>query len=423
LGQIAISVLAFSGVLLLRPASAILANPVWLWPAVGVLVFGAFSASLALHPLWAAAELALLVACVGISVFVFCLMSEFGDNADLVLGGLLRLLLAGMVFQFYVTFISAMAHADLYFSPWSLLDGFSNVRFEGQFLTIVVPLLGARLFLPEGASVRYPRGLDMFLMVSLASMVFVAGTRGTIAAWLAVSVMFWGLKGGGRDAAKRMLLAMAAGFVLAWLILYTVSWVNGQAADYRFAGEQVFGLSLREILWKDAWAKIVEFPWLGIGPMHFASLKNPVANHPHQAMLQIASEWGLPVFFMIMAVVSVWLLKIFGEVRSGDGKVGADLRWVLLFAVLSSMVQSMVDGVLVMPYPQLWLAITVGWCSARCLPRFSGEGKSIPRWLPLLLWACANVLLVAVAVMSYPDIVGAGEYCGGGPRFWCHGRI
>jgi hypothetical protein len=157
--------------------------------------------------------------------------------------------------------------------------------------------------------------------------------------------------------------------------------------------------------------------------MHFASLKNPVANHPHQALLQIASEWGLPVFFMVMAIVSVWLVKVFGEVRSGDGKVGSDLRWALFFAVLSSMVQSMVDGVLVMPYPQLWLAITVGWCSARCLPHFQGERIRVPSWLPLLLWGGANLLLITVAVMSYPDLVGAGEYCSGGPRFWCAGRI
>ena len=304
LGQIAISVLAFSGILLLRPSGASLANPLWLWPAVGVLVLGALSASLALHPLWAASELALLVGSAGIGFFVFCLVREFEDRADLVLGAFLRLLLAGMVLHFYVSFIAAMAHADLYFTPWSLLNGFSNMRFQGQFLTIVVPLLVARLFLPEGASVRYPRGVDMFLMVSLAGMVFVAGTRGTIAAWLAVSIVFLGVKGGGRDVAKRILLVMVAGFALAWLVLHTTSWVTGQAADNRFASEQVFGLSLREVLWKHAWAKIVEFPWLGIGPMHFASLKNPVANHPHQAMLQIASEWGLPVFFMIMAVVS-----------------------------------------------------------------------------------------------------------------------
>jgi O-antigen ligase len=401
----------------------LLINPVWFWPAVGVLVIGALSTVLALHPLWAAIEVALLVSCIGISVFVFCLMSEFDDRADLILGGILRLLLAGMVLQFYVSFVSAMAHADLFFTPWSLLYGFSNMRFEGQFLTIVMPLLGARMCLPEGASIRYPSGLDTFLMVSLAGMVFVAGTRGTIASWAVVSVIFLGLKGGARVTAKRMLLAMAVGFVLAWLVLHTVSWVTGQAADYRFAGEQVFGLSAREILWKDAWARIVEFPWLGVGPMHFASLKNQVAAHPHQALLQIASEWGLPVFFMITAAVTVWLVKVFGEVRSGDGKAGADLRWALFFAVLSSMVQSMVDGVLVMPYPQLWLAITVGWCSARCLPVYQGEATRIPRWLPLLLWAGANVLLVAVAVMNYPSLVGAPEYCGGGPRFWCDGRI
>ncbi|MBL8430076.1 MAG: O-antigen ligase family protein [Dechloromonas sp.] len=423
LGQIAISILTFFGIWLLRSSMGMLANPVWLWPAVGVLSLGALSAFFASHPWWAASELALLVGSAGIGVFVFCLMREFEDAADLVLGAFLRVLLAGMVLQFYAYFVSALAHADLYFTPWNLLDGFSNVRFQGQFLTIVVPLLGARLFLPVGTSIRYPRGLDMFLMVSLAGMVFVAGTRGTIAAWVAVSVLFLGLKGGGRETAMRMLLVMAAGFVLAWLVLHTSAWVTGQAADNRFAGEQVFGLSLRETLWSHAWAKIVEFPWLGIGPMHFASLKNPVGTHPHQALLQIASEWGLPVLFMMLAIVTLWLVKVFGAVRSGDGKAGADLRWALFFAVLSSMVQSMVDGVLVMPYPQLWLAITVGWCSARCLPGFKGEGVHVPSWLPRLVWGAANVMLIAVAVVSYPDLVGAGEYCGGGPRFWCHGRI
>lgn len=423
LGQVFISILAFACILLLEPHVVVLINPVWLWPAIGVLVLGALSASFALHPFWAATEYALLVAGIGISAFVFRLMREFGHRADLVLGGILRLLLAGMVLQFYVSVVSAMAHAELFFTPWSLLYGFSNMRFEGQFLTIVVPLLGATLVVPNDSSLRYPRWLDIFLMVSLAGMVFVAGTRGTIAAWLATSVIFWCLTGGARNTANRMFLIVATGFVLAWLVLFSVSWVTGQPADYRFAGEQVFGLSAREILWQHAWAKIVEFPWLGVGPMHFASLKNPVAAHPHQALLQIASEWGLPVFFMIMAAVVVWLGKVFVEVRSGDARAGADLRWALLFAVLASMVQSMVDGVLVMPYPQLWLAITVGWCSARCLPRVQGGEKRIPGWLPLVLWGVANILLVAVAVKSYPDLVGAAEYCGGGPRFWCNGRI
>lgn len=423
LGQISISVLAFAGILLLRSSGVARINSVWLWPATGVLVVGAFSASLASHPFWAAIEYALLVASIGIGAFVFLLMREFGDRAELVLGGILRLLLAGMVLQFYVSFVSAMAHAELFFTPWSLLYGFSNMRFEGQFLTIVVPLLGASLCIPNNNSVRYPRGLDIFLMVSLAGMVFVAGTRGTIAAWLAVSVIFWCLKKDARKIAKRMFLTLVLGFVLAWLVLHTVTWVTGQSADYRFAGAQVFGLSARELLWQHAWAKIVEFPWLGIGPMHFASLGDPVAAHPHQALLQIASEWGLPIFFIIMATVMVWLTKVFGENWVGDGKARSDLRWALLFAVLASMVQSMVDGVLVMPYPQLWLAITVGWCSARCLPSVQIGGKGIPAWLPLVLWGGANILLIAVVVTSYPNLVGAAEYCGGGPRFWCSGRI
>lgn len=427
LGQISISVLVFASLLLPPSRGVIYINSVWLWAAVGVLVIGALSASLALRLLWAATEVAVLVASIGISAFVFRLMRQFGDRADLVLGGILRLLLAGMVFQFYVSCISALAHADLFFSPLSLIYGFSNERFEGQFLTLVVPLLGASLFLPTDSNLRYPRWFDMFLMVSLAGMVFVVGTRGTIAGWLTACILFWGFKGGGRNTAKCMFVVMALGFALAWLVLQTITSVTGQSIDLRldsrFASLQVFGLSSRDILWKLALTKIEEFPWLGVGPMHFASLGSPIAAHPHQSLLQIASEWGLPVFFMIMATVTVWLIKVFAEVRSGDAKAGSDLRWALLFAVLASMVQSMVDGVLVMPYTQLWLAIVVGWCSARCLPVFQGERTRVPGWLPLVLWGAANVLLVAVVVMSYPSLVGAPEYCGGGPRFWCNGRI
>ncbi|WP_162888727.1 O-antigen ligase [Dechloromonas sp. HYN0024] len=423
LGQVAVFTLALVGTFLLRSSAIVSFNRIWLWSANGILVLGAVSAAWALHPFWAATELALLVASIGLSAFIYILMRQFGNRADLVLGSLLRLLLASTVFQFYVSFVSALGHADLFFTPISLLYGFSNERFEGQFLTLAMPLLGAVLCLPGGSDIRYPRSFDLFLMISLAAMVFVAGTRGTIAAWVAVAVLFWSLKGGGRETAKRMFVVMLLGFALAWLILHTVSWVTGQVVDYRFAGQQVFGLSLREILWKHAWATIVEHPWLGVGPMHFASLKNWVAAHPHQALLQLASEWGLPAFFMMMAAVVVWLVRVFGEVRFRDGMAGADLRWALLFAVLSSMVQSMVDGVLVMPYPQLWLAITFGWCSARCLPRFQGDGVRVPVWIPLLLWGAANLLLVTVAVMSYPDLVGAPEYCGGGPRFWCSGRI
>lgn len=423
LGLITVSVLAMLALLSLSNSSVVRFDSIWVWPAVGILTLGAISVSFAKYPLWAATEYGLLFACIGISAFVFVAMSQFGDRADLILGSLLRLLLAGMVLQFYVSIFSAVAHADLFYTPWNLLDGFSNMRFQGQFLTIAVPLLWAALRLPDSSNVRYPLWLDITLMVSLSSMVFVAGTRGTIAAWLAIAILFFVFDGGARKIAIRMLVVITIGFVVAWLVLNSLNWVTGQTAEYRFASEQVFGLSAREALWRQAWEKIIESPWLGVGPMHFASLGNPVGAHPHQALLQIACEWGLPVFFMIMTVVVTWLARVVAEVRSTDESEASALRWALLFAVLSSLVQSMVDGVLVMPYPQLWLAIVVGWCSARCLPNKTGVGIRIPFWLPMTIFAGVNVFLVAVAVMSYPDLVGAAEYCGRGPRFWCDGRI
>lgn len=423
IGQIAISSLAMLGMFFLGVPNSYKVNSSWFWSSLVILFFGLFSTLNSSHLFWASVEFSLLLANIGIGVFVFCLFGCFGVKADLVLGGFLRLLLSCMVFQFYISVISAAAHADLFFTPWSLLYGFSNVRFEGQFLTLVTPILAARLCIREEGGGRYPRWFDVFLMVSLAAMVFVAGTRGTIAAWLTISTLFLTFKGDAKFVAKRMLLVLGLGFVLGWLILTTLGWLTGQVSDYRFASDHVFGLSAREILWNHAWELILGSPWLGWGPMHFASVGNHVATHPHQALLQIASEWGLPLLSAVCYVVVIWVNRVFSGARSVEAHTSATLQWALVFASMSSLMQSMVDGVLVMPYPQLWLAIVVAWCSSRCLPAIQGREVRIPAWIPMILWGGSNALLIAVSVMSYPILVEGAGYCRGGPRFWCAGQI
>jgi len=51
-------------------------------------------------------------------------------------------------------------------------------------------------------------------------------------------------------------------------------------------------LSGREKIWLWAWEMAIANPWLGVGPLHYSAVVNPIAAHPHQVVLQWLAEWG-----------------------------------------------------------------------------------------------------------------------------------
>lgn len=390
-----------------------------------MLVLGGVSALLSAKVDWAMAELALFVCSFGLGTTIAVLLRRFEGLGDRVLINYVRLLSCAMVLQFYVACVAAWMHPDAFFHPWGLLSGFSNVRHQGQFLTMILPFLVAGVSL-DGEYDRKLRGLDFVLGISLTIMVFVAGTRGTVFSWLIVGAGFMLLSGGARRLAVRMLLVVAGGYLLSMLLLEGLSAAVNQSADFRFSGTQVFGLTSREELWRRAVELMAENPWLGIGPMLYAGDVRAFAGHPHQALLQIASEWGGPVLLLVVFSVGRWFLQAFRQSCREDGERHAQLRWVLLFALSSSVVQSQVDGVLVMPYPQLWLAMITGWAVARFHQQNTvsvASGLAIPsRVIGVLLMGAASYLAL-IALRDLPSLLNAPEYCASGPRFWCNGAI
>lgn len=125
----------------------------------------------------------------------------------------------------------------------------------------------------------------------------------------------------------------------------------------------------------------------------------------------------------ITAILS-WFYRsvIFAQLQ--DGEKGTELRWALLFAIFSACIQAMVDGVLVMPYPQTWLAILVGWASAKYLATQNIRTIQIPRPALIFCLFLAGAWLSALALRDYPDLVihahlNDAFY----PRFWCSGSI
>jgi O-antigen ligase len=387
--------------------------------------FGLGSIVFSNYPMWALREVSVFIGCVAFVVFIIKLFRSRPDFYSVFFAIFFRAVSGLVAYLFLIDFLIAVSSQSLYFSIVNFVQGFSNPRHQGQFLTLLAPLMLAPIANDLEVSSRgrvYLRGLDFLLLVMIVALVFVTGTRGTIAAWGMVSIILF-LKKEFRYLALRMLIALFLGYFLAWAMLSIISMSHEQVVEYRFGSTALFGLSAREILWMQAVSVIIDSPWIGIGPMHLAALDNPIANHPHQSVLQIAAEWGVIVALIFMAVVARFFFLLFDSATKSVGGQ-RDLVLALLFSLSSSAVQSMVDGVLVMPYVQLWLALIVAIAFFQ-LSREVGKDFcfSIPVKYFLFIFISVSIYLLLVLVNDFDIWYGAAEFCQEGPRFWCKGSI
>ncbi|EPN59413.1 putative pilus biosynthesis-like protein, partial [Pseudomonas syringae pv. actinidiae ICMP 19096] len=258
------------------------------------------------------------------------------------------------------------------------------------------------------------------------------GTRGT---WLgmaaAVAVTFC-LGRAGRRWAGWQLGAASTGLLLFSLLFSVLPSLLGIEVS-NFAGDRLTtSLSAREILWQQAWEMIKQRPLLGFGPMHFADIWNAVAAHPHQAILQWACEWGIPSTLCVAGLALYGLSTTAVLLRKrAQSLEPVDLMRLCLFAsLIGALTQSMVDGVIVMPYSQLWLAIIVGWLLAlhewQAAPRPASVALS-RAWLLCLTLATGMILYTIVRDLPDMDTRRqqfsedfGGRYL---PRFWMQGVI
>lgn len=237
-----------------------------------------------------------------------------------------------------------------------LFEGmFSNRRFFGHVATLLVPLL-TLAYLQTGNMLK--RVLWFTLLSTWWMLVIVSGTRGT---WLAllvahVAVIVWTGRASGPWLEVQ---ARAAGMgLLGFLILFQfVPWIFGLDAGVESRMGSLTTLSQREVIWGLARDHALQHPLLGIGPMHFAAFPNPVAAHPHNAFLQLAAEWGLPSAAMGLAIAVGGLLALIRPLRAQYEQA----RMALSVSLLGISIQSLVDGVIVVPYTQTWLLFVVGW--------------------------------------------------------------
>ncbi len=395
-----------------------------------ILVMGFFSSLESHRPGWAFVE---------ISVFILSLTSalvlysyrvcneEQGDKLFLIFT---FVLCAAKMAQFVVGVVSIFLGGVKILDTGLLFEGFSNKRFYGQFQTFTLPILALPLLLPA-----LKRSIRIFIFCFLSFWWLVAITGGTRGTWLGVGVAACVLFAAGHSGKRWIiwqLLAVFTGITLYWLLFNVLTNFFGIDVINAASGRLTTSLSARDVIWQQAWDMIRERPWLGFGPMHFADIHNPIAAHPHQAILQWACEWGIPSTLLVMWLVGRGLWVTFRLIRErADSNDPVDLLRVCLFAsLIGALTQSMVDGVIVMPYSQLWLSLVVGWLMGIHVWKSEPAKPSVfIHWFWMGISSAAVLFLVYVVIRDVPHLDERNklyqQQYGGHfqPRFWAQGVI
>ena len=415
---------------LASPPVALVRDNTALMACIAIVLLGLLSSLQTHQPDWALVELSLLMASSMIAYSFAVGRRLEGDAADRYLLLFIVLLCACKSFQFIFSGGAAFMSGALALDTGRLISGFSNKRFYGQFQTFTLPLLALPLLL---STTKRSTQIWAFSLLSLWWLIAVTGgTRGT---WLgmgvAAGVLFLCGHSGKRWIACQ-LLAVVVGVTLYWLLFSVLAGYLGMEVSNAAGDRLTTTLSNRGPLWQQAWDMIRERPWLGFGPMHFADIHNPIAAHPHQAILQWASEWGVPSTLLVMGLVGrgLWAtLNLIREHATSDDPTDL-LRLCLFASLIGALTQSMVDGVIVMPYSQLWLSLVVGWLMALHVWKHEpAKPNAFIHWSWMGISTASVLFLVYVVIRDVPhlderDKLYQQQYGGHfQPRFWVQGVI
>lgn len=394
-------------------------------------VFGAISAAVSPFPHWAFLEWAWLLALLLGALFIANIRFDANQKFDYIVLGIIVTTCLVYLANFLADYVTRVAVAPL--NALSMFYGFSNVRFFGQFQTMTLPLLAALIFYAKST----PRKIGAFALLGGWWMLsFVSGTRGT---WLGmfaaiVAVLFFG-KIAGWAWVKLQIGGMAIGLALYGFLFFDMHGGLGIKGALVSRLSDITGLSRRDVLWGRAWDMILTHPLLGAGPMQFATQPNGVGAHPHNAVLQIAAEWGVPALLLIGSLIVLALFRFAQDLHGRGREVSSQtmLQTALFGALVAAAVQSLVDGIIVMPYSQILLMLIAGWSIGlyyaspdRCTIKY------ISRSRPVGIALVSILLLGVIAWTIFPDVLHLqarewafqarhGNYFL--PRFWRQGWI
>ena len=383
------------------------------------------ASALAQSPRHALIEACLFVGLMSLALFVANL---YRDNTSLLAKQLVYSFWVSILL-FMLSFYTGYITATLFNTPvtWpNPLTGFSNIRSFNQYQLwtlglITLPLLAFEL---KNTSTRLFLNLAL---IAWATLLFFSASRGALLAWcLGIIITAVIYKKVAWPFIRLQLTYTSLGFLGYQILFALVPYLKGSAV--------VTGTVMRDTtgdraqLWSQALLLIEKNPVFGVGPMHFAWFSSTYA-HPHNSVLQLMCEWGLPAALIILSIAGYglwcWLKKVDIKYLASCDQLNQHLGIVLFFTLTTSAIYSLVDGVIVMPISQVMMftviGLMMGYTSEKAVMAANFNGTVLMRHIFLtivlitLIWAALPEILQNASGSEKRFSIG---YSAAGPRLW-----
>jgi len=329
-------------------------------------VLGILSTASAFAPRLASFEVANLFLIYLLASMIAAEIARVGQPVILLAIRCLGIVCAIYVFLFVVAYFGGLSLGI----PLALDDfttNFSNIRFFNHTQTSTLPLLILLCCLtPRPSRLRW---LWLAVTTYWWMALFATTGRGTLlgmAAGCAVVAVL--ARRRAVPYLRQVALTAALGLLAYFIFLIAVPVLLGsegmRSFSYAIARTAADPASGRTYLWHLALTLMAQHPWLGVGPMHFAHHAGylHIGAHPHDWLLQVAAEWGLPALLCLLVAIGSALHALLrtGACLRADDTDNQAIFCALLVGTVAILVDGLVSGIFVMPQSQLAIALFLG---------------------------------------------------------------
>lgn len=392
-----------------------------------LLVFAGFSTSLAFSPRHAIVEVSTFI---GLGFLALVIAQWYQQDYTKCLTRLTYILWASTIL-YLLAFYTGYLSATIVKKPLNWPDpftGFNNIRSFNQYQLWGLAFLTLPLFWLD-----LKKSTRLILHTALIAwwvLLYYSASRGVLIAWLG-AIIITGIVY--RQAAWSFIKMQASHMALGLLCFHILFKVIPETNQSTLKTLDIVRstTSGRIALWEQAIAMIKAFPIFGAGPMHFAWY-NKTNAHPHNSILQLASEWGIPatliMLFIVLYTLFHWMKKFNFSRLQKETALQKNLSVILFFTILANCAYSFVDGVIVMPISQVLMFTMIGVM----LGQYANENKEELPYTARIRPLIAVLMLITLLWSNYPEVKQglsgdpkyfSMEHTAIGPRFWRETKV
>ena len=243
---------------------------------------------------------------------------------------------------------------------------FTHPRFFNQYQLWTLPLLTLVLILDHPyLKAKHTRYLLWAIAIIWWIMFFTTHGRGVVVAvtssYLITFILF---KQKTKTFLKTTLILNLLGFIFYQIFFHLIPhMLSNDLSLLTNSDTQAFSIRSTSSgrlthLWPKALQLITENPWLGIGPMHYHAWNGGIVlAHPHNSILQIGAEWGIPALLCVLILLyrtfRNWIHRFNSHSLNKTNSTFTLSVIGLTFSLCSAFILSLFSGVIVMPMSHL----------------------------------------------------------------------